>query len=61
MKSSEIRYELKRESQSWPGEYGTNKPGFEPANVREKLPEESSGIFTPSSISSMISESTGIG
>lgn len=38
-----------------------NEPGFDPANVREKLPDESSGIFTPSSISSIINDVTGIG
>ena len=38
-----------------------NIPGFDPANVREKLPDDSSGILTPSSISSTIRERTGIG
>lgn len=38
-----------------------NKPGFDPANVREKLPDDNSGIFTPSSISSTIKDTAGIG
>jgi hypothetical protein len=29
------------------------QPGFDPANVREKLPDDNSGILTPSSISSI--------
>lgn len=37
------------------------KPGFDPANVREKLPDDNSGILTPSSISSTINDVTGIG
>jgi len=37
------------------------KPGFDPANVREKLPDDNSGILTPSSISSIRKNSIGIG
>ncbi len=29
------------------------RPGFDPANVLEKLPDDNSGIFAPSSISSI--------
>jgi len=38
-----------------------NKPGFDPDNVREKLPDDNSGILTPSSISSTIRHEIGIG
>jgi hypothetical protein len=38
-----------------------SKPGFDPANVREKLPDDNSGILTPSSISSTSKDRTGIG
>jgi hypothetical protein len=37
------------------------KPGFDPANVREKLPDDNSGILTPSSISSIRKNCTDIG
>jgi hypothetical protein len=37
------------------------KPGLDPANVREKLPDDSSAILTPSSISSTSNDITGIG
>jgi len=36
--------------------YLMSLPGFDPANVREKLPDDNSGIFTPSSISSIIKD-----
>ncbi len=36
-------------------------PNFDPANVLEKLPDDNSGILTPSSISSIRNNSIGIG
>jgi hypothetical protein len=38
-----------------------HQPGFDPANVREKLPDDNSGILTPSSMSSTSNDRTGIG
>jgi len=39
----------------------TLRAGFDPANVLEKLPDDNSGILTPSSISSIRNKSIDIG
>lgn len=61
MMNNEKHFSLKIKNIRFVFEFINNIPGFDPANVREKLPDDNSGIFTPSSISSMRRNSIGIG